>query len=71
MYFHRYSHNLGCSYFPLIARHTRSGVAGSSICFTSNSFSASTIALATAAGATAVPPSLPGFMPSGLEGLGT
>ena len=42
-----------------IARQTRSGLAGSSTCFTPSSASASTIALATAASAGVVPPSPP------------
>src|SRR5205085_4081757 len=53
-----------------IARHTRSGVAGISICVTPNSRSASTTALMTAASAGVVPPSPPARTPSGLVGDG-
>jgi len=48
-----------------IAVQTRSGVAGSSICSTPNSASASTIALATAASPGVIPPSLPPRIPKG------
>src|SRR5205823_14517092 len=56
---------------PLIARQTRSGVAGISRCVTPNSLSASTIALMTTPSAGVVPPSPAGRMPSGCVGLGT
>src|SRR5262249_37259771 len=56
---------------PLIARQTRSGVAGISRCVTPNSLSASTTALMTTPSAGVVPPSPAGRMPSGCVGLGT
>ena len=48
-----------------IARQTRSGVAGNSMCLTPKSDSASTIAFATAASPGVIPPSLPPRKPSG------
>src|SRR5207302_7552551 len=56
---------------PLIARQTRSGVAGISIWVTPHSDSASTTALMTTPNAGVVPPSPAGRMPSGCVGLGT
>src|SRR5436190_10598292 len=56
---------------PLIARQTRSDVAGISICVTPHSDSASTTALMTTPNAGVVPPSPAGRMPSGCVGLGT
>ena len=49
-----------------IVRHSRSGVAGISICRTPNGFSASTIALAIAAGAPIAPASPQPLTPNGL-----
>jgi len=54
-----------------MARHTRSGVAGISMCRTPRPASASTIALITAASAGVVPPSPPERTPSLFEGAGT
>src|SRR5436309_1319406 len=54
-----------------IARHTRSGVAGISMCSTPSSASASTTALIVAASAGVVPPSPPPRKPSGFVVEGT
>ena len=54
-----------------MARHTRSGVAGISICRTPNSDSASTMALATAGIAPTHPASPAPLTPRGLVFVGT
>ena len=54
-----------------IARHTRSGVAGMSICVTPSPLSASMIALITAGGLPTAPASPAPFTPSGLDAQGT
>ena len=54
-----------------IAFQTRWGEAGSSMCSTPNSASASTIAFVTAASPGVIPPSLPPRMPSGFVVDGT
>jgi len=54
-----------------MAFQMRSAVAGSSICSTPNSASASTIAFATAASPGVIPPSLPPRIPSGFVVDGT